>query len=64
LLKGCYGIWVGEKDRRATYEMAENTTSIVNVKFHGKYSISLIIFVIYKFYQPNNFCNLQKLLAS
>jgi hypothetical protein len=60
LLKGCHAIWLKHKDKRATYAMAENTTSIVNVKFDRKYLthfISLIIFVLHKFYIFNNFCN-------
>jgi hypothetical protein len=65
LLRGCHALWQEQKEKRATYTLAENTTSIVDVKFHGKYRtnfISLITFVIYKKYYFNNFCN-SKLLS-
>jgi hypothetical protein len=64
LLLGCHALWVEQKEKRATYAMAENTTSIVNVKLHGKHLtnfITIIIFVIYKLYLLNNFCNSQLL---
>jgi hypothetical protein len=42
LLFSCHALWTQQQEKRATYAMAENTTSIVNVKLNGKY--------FYKFY--------------